>query len=138
MLNYRISSSRGATLIEVMGTILVFMIGISALLGVFYASGAMAKRAQYAYTAYNIAKNHIEDLRAFSFADLAVANESLSVVDQNGVDDPSGQYIRTTTITTNYNSDAGLTQVDVQVWYVIRGVQSQNPVQLTTVIFQNG
>ena len=138
MLSYKITNSKGATLIEVMGTIMVFMIGISALLGVFYASGAMAKRAQYAYTAYNIAKNHVEDLRAFSFSDLAVANETASVVDQNGVDDPTGQYIRTTTITTSYNSDASLTKIDVQVWYVLRGVQSQTPMQLTTVIFQNG
>ena len=138
MLIHKIINDKGATLIEVMGAVLVFMIGISALLGVFYASGAMAKRAQYAYTAYNIAKNHIEDLRAFSFNDLAVANEAASVVDQNGVNDPSGQYIRTTTITTSYNSDANLTKIDVQVWYVLRGIQSQTPMQLTTVVFLNG
>ncbi len=131
-------NNKGATLVEVLGTIFVFMIGISALLGVFYASTAMANRAQYAYAAYNIAKNHIEDLRAFSFTDLTVANETASVVDKNGVDDPSGQYVRTTTITTSYNSDPSLTKIDVQVWYVVRGVQSQTPMQLTTVIFQNG
>ena len=128
----------GATLIEVMGAILIFMIGIAALLGVFYGSQAMSQRANYAYAAYNIAKNHIEDLRSFSFTDLAVANETSSVVDQNGVDDPAGQYLRTTTVTTSYNGDANLTELDVQVWYVIRGVQSPNPVELTTVIFQNG
>ena len=134
----KLASSSGTTLIEVMGAVLIFMIGIAALLGVFYGSVGMAKRAEYAYTAYNIAKNHMEDLRAFSFTDLAVASETASVVDQNGVDDLSGQYIRTTTITTSYNSDASLTKVDVQVWYVLGGVQSQSPTQLTTVIFQNG
>ena len=128
----------GATLVEVIGTVLVFMIGISALLGVFYASVGMAKRAEYAYTAYNIAKNHVEDLKAFSFTDLAVANETASVVDQNGVADSDGEYIRTTTITSNYSGDAALTQVDVQVWYILSGVQSASPMQLTTVIFQNG
>lgn len=134
----RLSNARGSTLIEVMGTVMIFMIGISALLGVFYASGTMAKRAQYAYTAFNIAKNHTEDLRAYSFSDLAVANETLSVVDQNGVSDPGGEYLRTTAVTTNYNLDSNLTQIDVQVWYVIRGIRSQSPMQLTTVIFQNG
>lgn len=133
-----LSNTGGSTLIEVMGAVLVFMIGISALLGVFYASAAMAKRAEYAYTAYNIAKNHVEDLKAFSFTDLAIANETASVVDENGVSDSNGEYIRTTAITTSYNSDASLTKIDVQVWYVLRGVQSQTPMQLTTVIFQNG
>lgn len=134
----RLSNARGSTLIEVMGTVMIFMIGISALLGVFYASAGMAKRAEYAYTAYNIAKNHVEDLKAYSYTDLAVANETSSVVDQNGVADPNGQYIRTTTITSNYSGDAALTQVDVKVWYVLRNVQSSSPMQLTTVIFQNG
>ena len=137
-MNIKLVNCSGTSLIELMGTILVFMIGISAVLGVFYASGTMAKRAQYAYNAYNIAKNHIEDLKAFSFSDLAVANETASAVDQNGVDDTTGQYIRTTTITTSYNSNSNLTEVDVKVWYVLRGVQSQNPMQLTTVVSQNG
>ena len=137
-MNRPFSNKRGSTLIEVMGTVLIFMVGIAALLGVFYASTGMAKRAQYAYTAYNIAKNHIEDLKAFTFTDLVVANETASIVDQNGVSDPNGQYIRTTAITPSYNSDAGLTKIDVQVWYVMRGVQSQTSTQLTTVIFQSG
>ena len=136
---YRLKANqKGATLVEVLGSVLVFMIGIAALLGVFYASVAVANRAQYAYTAYNIAKNHLEGLRSFSFSDLTVANETASVVDENGVADPDGQYIRTTTVTANYNGDSALTQIDVQVWYILRGVQSSSPIQVTSVIFQDG
>lgn len=129
---------KGATLVEVLGAVLVFMIGIAALLGVFYSSVAMADRAQYSYTAYNIAKNRLESLRAFNFADLSVANETASLVDENGVADPDGKYSRMTTVTTSYNGDPSLTQIDVKVWYIRRGIQSPAPVQVTTVIYQSG
>ena len=150
MLIYKINDDKGATLIELMGTVLVFMIGISALLGVFYASSAMAKRAEHAYTAYNIAKNHIEDLKSFSFSDLTATNEDKSVVDENGVSAvglSSGLYVRTTTVTPSYNGDASLALVDVQVWYFLTqsdrqiflaGTTNPTPVEMTTVIFQNG
>ncbi len=145
----RVSNNKGATLIEVMGTVLLFMVGISALLSVFFASTKMSTRAREAYAAYNIARGHIEDLKAYSFSDLAVATEVKSVVDQNGVDDPNnGLYVRSTTPQTSYNGDSNLTQITVQVWYFLNTTDVQsflsgtltNPasVQMSTVIYQNG
>ncbi|OIO37809.1 MAG: hypothetical protein AUJ71_04470 [Candidatus Omnitrophica bacterium CG1_02_49_16] len=134
----RLCAIHGATLIEVMGAVLIFMIGIAALLGVFYASVGMAKRGQYVYTAYNIAKNHIEELKSYGFTNLADANETESVVDKNGVADASGEYIRTTTVTNPYNGDSSLTEIDVKVWYVLIGTRSTSPIEVTTAIFENG
>lgn len=141
-------NNKGVTLIEVMGSVVVFMIGISALLGVYFASTKMAQRADHAYAAFNIAKSHIEDLKSYSFGDLVDANETKSVVDENGVADTSnGLYVRTTTATASYSSDANLTQITVNVWPFLTRVDleqflagSTNPAStdITTVIYQNG
>mgnify|MGYP001611877273 CR=1 FL=1 len=145
-MNKKLSSTTGATLIELMGAVLIFMIGIAALLGVFYSSVGMAKRAERAYTAYNLAKNHIEELKSYGFTDL-VEGEVTSVVDQNGAAYESGdKYIRTTTTTncadatpcTGSLIDSNLTEIDVKVWYVLRDVQSAGPMEATTLIFENG
>ena len=58
----KLMNSKGITLVETLGSILIFMIGIAALLDVFFSSVGMAQRAEHAYTAYNLAKNHLEEL----------------------------------------------------------------------------
>ena len=148
-------NNHGASLIEVMGSVVIFLIGISALLGVYFASTKMAKRAEHAYAAYNIAKSHIEDLKSYGFSDLAVANETKSVVDENGVaDEDNGLYVRSTLATTSYNGDSSLTQITVEVWpfltrYDLESslpslpspvANTPNPraTHVATVIYQNG
>ncbi len=129
---------KGFSLVEVMASVLLFMIGISAILSVCIDSKKSAQRAEYAYNAYNIAKNHIETLRAMAFSDLASAAESGSDVDQDGVADLDGAYNRTTAVTTSYAGDANLTQLTVTVYYTFRGQQIAQPMQMTTVVFSNG
>jgi Tfp pilus assembly protein PilV len=131
-----------------MGSVVVFMVGISALLGVYFASAKMAQRAEHAYAAFNIAKSHIEDLKSYSFGDLADANETRSIVDKNGVADlTAGLYVRSTTTTPSYNSDTNLTQITVNVWpfltrydleRFLAGTTNPTSTDITTVIYQNG
>jgi type II secretory pathway pseudopilin PulG len=116
-------------------SVLVFSILIVALLDVFSKSQLMSKREESVYTAYSLAKNHIEMLKSISFSDLSVAEETLTAVDGTGEPEPSGLYRRTTDITTSYTGDADLTQITVEVYYTIRGALSDNPMEMTTVVY---
>lgn len=125
---------KGTTLIEVMGSVMVFMIGVTAMMSVYLASMRMSKESGYAYTAFNLAKKHIETLRATSFNDLAVAAEQDVVLDAEGNADPDGEYHRSTTVTTPYSGHADLARVTVSVQYTLHGTLNATPTQLTTVI----
>lgn len=129
---------KGVTLIELLVAISVFMIGLLALLGIFTQSGSVGQRAQYSYTAYNLAKNHLERLRAMDFALLAGAAEPDGVrVNAQGVPDAAGAFLRTTDVATAYHGRADLTRVMVSVQYTFRGVQNTSPVTASTVIFDS-
>ena len=137
MLKHKIRDDRGATLIEVMICVVVFVIGMTGLLDVVMQSKTMGKRAEYAYTSYNLAKNHIERLRRYSFTNLASAQDSGTVLTASDTEDPTGPFTRTTTITTNYNGDANTTMATVTVAYTIRGVQNASQCQLSYIFFNN-
>ena len=135
---YKTINSSGATLVEVMVAVLVFAIGITSLLAVCVQGMSTARRTEAAYTAYNLAKNHLETLKSMSFNDLGSANETSIVLDASGVADPDGFYTRSTAITTNYQGDANLVQVETTVYYTVKGRQSAAPFEMTTVIYKNG
>lgn len=128
-------NSRGFTLVELIGSISVFVIGLAALLGICLQSLTMTKRSEEAYTAYNIAKNRIENLRALDFGELSSAEETATAVDKKGDADAGGAYTRTTEITTSYSGDSSLTQATVTVDYSVKGSQSLSPMEMTTVIY---
>ncbi|HTL70519.1 MAG TPA: prepilin-type N-terminal cleavage/methylation domain-containing protein [Candidatus Eisenbacteria bacterium] len=127
--------TRGSTLIEVMISVAIFLLGMQSLLSVSIASIMQAKRAEYVYKASGLAKNHMERLRAYSFAALSSAAETSTVINSDGDPDTTGSFIRTTTVTTNYNSNSNLTQVTVQVWFLMKGVQSPQPMTLSCVMY---
>lgn len=130
-----VNGSRGATLLEVMISVMIFSILIIALFDVFTQSQQMSKREELAYTAYNLAKNHVETLKSISFDDLAIADESLTAIDDTGEPDPAGLYRRTTETSPSYSGDPALTEITVDVYYMVRGVLSANPMEMTTVVY---
>lgn len=132
-----INNKHGLTLVETLVAILVFGIVLVGMLEVCSKGILMGKRSDLSYTAYNLAKNHLEMLKASSFASLGNADETDTLLDPAGVPDPEGQYKRNTEVTTNYNGDADLAAVTVTVDYEVKGTFSENPVTLSTVIFQN-
>lgn len=133
-MTYYRHNARGVSLIEVMGAVLVFMVGVTAMISVFIASMRMSKESGYAYNAFNISKKHMETLRAMDFSLLAAANETDTVLDANGDGDPDGEYRRSTTVTTPYNGQADLASVTISVNYTSHGQVNQTPMLLTTVI----
>ena len=133
-----VKNQNGVTLIEVMGSVLVFSIGIAALMAVYWQAGTASKRADNSYIAYNLAKNRLEALKSVSFSDLPSAVENSTGVNKDGVADTSGGVTRSTAVTTNYTGDSNLTQVTVSVSCTMSGAQSSTPVQMNTVYFSGG
>lgn len=127
-------NQKGVTLIELMMAVGLFLIGMQALLSINAQGIVEAKRAEYVYTAYNLAKNHLERLKAGAFTDLATANETSTQINADGDPDASGQFYRTTAAAI-YNGNANLMQVTVSVYYTLKGVQSARPMQISDVIY---
>ena len=127
--------NKGFTVLEIMDAVSIFGIAIVSLLAVFTQAMTVSKRSDYAYTAYNLAKNHIERLRASSFSSLSLAVEVDTRINRDGDPDEAGEYLRSTTVTNNYGGSADLTQVDVQVSYEFKKVKSPQPMSLSTVIY---
>ncbi|MBI3252142.1 MAG: prepilin-type N-terminal cleavage/methylation domain-containing protein [Candidatus Omnitrophica bacterium] len=134
----RTSANRGVTLVEVMIAVFIFLIGMAGLLDVTIQCSTMGKRAEYAYTAYNLAKNHLERLKTYDFASLASAAETGTAINADGDPDASGSFTRSTTITTSYSNNANLTMAVVSVSYTMRGVQSATAMQVRYLFYNGG
>ncbi|MBI4432385.1 MAG: prepilin-type N-terminal cleavage/methylation domain-containing protein [Candidatus Omnitrophica bacterium] len=132
-----IRSQRGATLIEVMIAVFIFLIGMASLLSVLIQSMQAGKRAEHIYTAYNLAKNHMERLKSMDYNSLGSAAESAVLIDGEGNPDANGLYSRSTTVTTSYSGNANLTLVAVSVQYTMQGVQGAAS-QIQNVIYNGG
>ena len=131
-----LKSIKGMTLVETLAAIAIFSIVLTGILNLAVGSMSTGRRAEFAYTSYNLAKNHLETLRSMPYSTLTNAMESDVYVDETGVADNEGYYIRSTTVAPNYNGDANLIQLTVSVDYIFRGVQSQAPTELSAVVFQ--
>ena len=129
---------KGATLLEISICMSLFLIGMQSLLTVTTQCMVYSKRAEYVYTAYNLAKNHMERLKAVNFSSLATAAETSTTINTDGDPDENGRFIRSTTVTSNYTGDANLVQITVSVYYVMKNVQSSKPMQISCVIYNGG
>ena len=129
-------SKAGITLVETMASVLLFALVLGAILNVAIQNMTMGKRSEYAYSAYNLAKNHLETLKAMPFSTLANAAETDMYLDATGAPNVDGPFIRNTSVTTSYTGDPDLVQVRVSVNYILRGSTRDNPTELTTVIYQ--
>ena len=119
-----------------MASVLLFALVLGAILNVAVQNMTMGKRSEYAYIAYNLAKNHLETLKSMPFSNLPNASETDTYLDATGTPNADGPFIRNTTITTNYTGDADLVEAQVSVNYNFRGVLRSNATVLTTVIYQ--
>ncbi len=124
----------GFTLVEVLVSIMVFTTAMVSLLQVYLASSTASKRAEYAYTAHNLAKSHLERLKTLDFSLLPTAAETSTRINKDGDPDENGDFIRSTAISTAYLGYSNLTQATVSVYYLLKGKQCPLPMQLTTVI----
>ena len=128
-------SKKGITLVETIVSVALFAIVMGSILQVAIQSVTAGRRSEYAYTAFNLAKNHIETLKSMPFSNLANANETDAYIDAADTPNLDGPFIRNTIITSNYTGDANLVQAQVSVDYLWKNSRSGNATQLTTVIF---
>ncbi len=131
-------NERGVTLVEVMTAVAVFTMTTVGILNLCTSNVAMGKRSDMTYIAYNLAKNHIESLRAMNFSDLSSSAEEDVRLDEFGVADIEGKFVRSTAVVAPYVSDANLTQLTVSVSYFIKGEERSSPTIISSVVSGNG
>lgn len=109
----RSTHKTGFTLIEavISTALLVLVIGGSyKLVG---SSQALIYSARNHYVAINIARARLERVRNFPYDQLISLGENNIVVNGSGVPSSDGYFRRSTLVTTNVPSQAGLTRIDV-------------------------
>lgn len=132
--NKLLLSNYGASLVEIIISVLIVGIAIAGVLNLFVQNISSGEAINYIYTSTNLAKSRIERLKAVDFSLLTDANETDTILDKAGVPDPEGEYRRTTVVTVPYNGDSKLACVDVTVYFTMRGVEGSVPARMTTIL----
>lgn len=126
-------SAAGFTLVEVAIAVSIFTIVLAGILGLYYQSVLVTKKMNQVFIATNLAKNRLESLYNLEFDSISTAEETDTLLDEEGNTDANGKFKRTTTVATQYEGHSDLTQVTVTVDYEVKGEFSGNPVTLITV-----
>ncbi len=105
----------GFTLTEVMVAILL----LGVVMGGFFHVASMSRRSRKLahdhYTAVLIANNRIVRAASMPLQDVLLFEENGTMVNELGVLDPNGAFLRTTVVAGNYNGDPLLTRITVSV-----------------------
>ncbi len=131
-----INTNKGLSLVETMAAILIFGLVLASTLEVCAKSMVMGKRSELSFSAYSLAKSHIETLKSLPFSNLTSAAETDAVINETGVPDVDGIFKRNTAISANYENDSNLVQVTVTVDYQVKGQFANKPASLSAVVFQ--
>ena len=127
-------NNRGVTLVEVMVSTLIISIVLIAVLTVITKTIENASQIDMVYTASNLAKKKVDDLKRMPFRDLKnFAEETNVVVNSTGEVDAAGAYVRSIEITENQHSISYLTKVKVSVDRMVGGAPTGNPVVIETL-----
>lgn len=124
---------QGFSLVEVAIALMVSTVVVVGILSLYTQSVMVTKKMNQRFIAINLAKSRIERLKNFDFTVLPNAAETDTYLDKAGNSSLNGDFVRNTSISTNYNGISDLTQVTVTVDYKVKGEFSDNPVTLTTV-----
>lgn len=108
----------GTTMVETLVALAIFASFIAGAARVIMAHRQLTDKARMHYTAINIAKNQIEQVRNMRRSDYEQVSNMQEVdvrVDENGVPDSSGVFSRTTTISATSVSDLHDVAVTVDI-----------------------
>ena len=131
---------RAMTLVEIIVSISLVTLMGGAVFGLLIQNMKMGETIDYNYAAVNIAKSRIDRIREFrrdyGFTSLrAVASSTDTTLNRDGEDvEEGGDFLRSTTITTNFNNNANLIKVEVSVSYKGIGDVSTTTITLTSLI----
>lgn len=130
----KLLNKKGVTLVEVMVAVALVTVIVSTVAVTVAQSAVNANRLDMIYTASNLAKKHMDDLKSMSFRDLSdEAPETNVRIDSRGEADAGGDYIRSTEIDDEWGGNAYLTQVKVSVDRVVDSKASGHPVVMETL-----
>ena len=127
-------SKKGMTLVEVVVSAAILGIVVISVVATIAQSSVFSRRIDHVYTSNNLAKKRMDDLKRYLVGDLADRAAETDVrIDSNGDLDANGDYIRTTEITENYDSNPYLIKVKVSVDRFLDGAAYGSPAVIETL-----
>ncbi|HPS20744.1 MAG TPA: type II secretion system protein [Candidatus Omnitrophota bacterium] len=107
---------KGLTLVEVIVAIALVALIIASVGSAIVQASVFSASVDIAYTAAYLAQRRIDVLKRFDFNQLHPGAEETDVrVDSGGNVSSTGEYLRTTEVVTDYNSNPYLIQVKVSI-----------------------
>jgi prepilin-type N-terminal cleavage/methylation domain-containing protein len=127
-------NKKGMTLVEVVVSVVILAVVVVSIVAALTQSSVSSRRLDMIYTANNLAKKHMDELKRFGFSDVVenAAETDLSI-NADGDFDSDGDYLRTTEITENYDGNSYLAKVKISVDRVVDGAASGHPVVVETL-----
>jgi len=110
-----LNNSRGMTLIEVVISIILIAMVVVALFAALTQSAIFSKRIDLIYASSYIAQSRIDALKKLDFDQIDLSAETDVRVDEMGDTDASGEYMRSTEITPDFDGNVYLKKVKVSV-----------------------
>ncbi|MFQ5953384.1 MAG: prepilin-type N-terminal cleavage/methylation domain-containing protein [Candidatus Omnitrophota bacterium] len=130
----KILNKKGMTLVEVIVSALILGLVVVSVVATIAQSSVFSRRIDHVYTSSNLAKKRLDDLKRYLVSDLAArATETDVRIDSNGDLDVSGDYIRTTAITEDYDGNPYLIKVKVSVDRYADGAAYGSPAVIETL-----
>jgi len=137
-----LSREKGITLVEVMFSIAIVSMVLAGTLFIFVQTADMSKRVDYEYVAANLVKSRLEEARAgikingFNSLPRLAESESDDIrINEDGIVDPDGDFVRVTTVEEKYDGNARMTKVEVKIYYYYRGEKKESRVTKMATIF---
>lgn len=107
--------NKGFTLVEAVISTVILAFAIAGSYALIIRSASMIRSSRNHYMAVNLAKDRLERARSVPYSQLIMLSESQLAVDDTGTPSSTGDFRRTTTVNTNYQSGITLITVNTEV-----------------------
>lgn len=114
-MNRLLKNCKGITLVEVIVSVVLVIIVLVSLIAAVIQGSVLSRRMDMIYTASSLAQRRIDLLKRFNFDQLSAAAETDIRMDADGTVNPSGNYVRTTEIDTEFDDNPYLAKIKVSV-----------------------
>lgn len=135
------NSQRGMTLLEAVIAMALVAVIVVALTSALSQSSVFSKRMDLIYTASYLAQQRIDTLKRFDFSEIYPAAEETGIrINSDGLQDPDGDFVRSTEIVTDFDALPGLMKIKVSVDKVkinMNGTKNADPVTGNPVTMGN-
>ena len=130
-------TKNGFSLVEVVVAMFILSIAMAGAYRILTVSMQTRQVAVNHYVATVMANNRIERAKNLAFGELSTLAENERAVDELGVPDADGRYLRTTVVEESLNGDPTLTRITVSVVPPApnrRSAEGLPPVSISTIL----